>query len=498
MLKTNSTVNIEEILNFLSPILDENQIIKQCIAGEFIKSSQINEVSFPFDRSNSIKYYVSEKNDVYEGIELASQVIKDMKALTLYQRADIINKVANSIESNKEILAKIIVFETGKTIKDSRAEIVRVISTLKFCVEAIHGFKGEGLPLDATEGTGKRVAFTVKEPIGVVAAITGFNFPLLLAVHKVGPAFGAGNAVILKPSPGTPIITLVLASLFIEAGLPKGALSVVNGDREVGELITTHPKVAAVSFTGSSEIGKKISKQAEYKKVLLELGSNAATIIDDLAEDISLEYIANRLVQGGFASNGQSCISVQRIICNKRFTSELIDILKSSVKKLKVGNPLEEDTDISQLFTLASLNRIENLIAQSIDKGAVVEYGASTKNGILQPTILSNVSEDMSIFQEEIFGPVILITEYENFEDAINIANNSKYGLQAGVYTNNLSHMLKAINEIDCGGVHINEISNFRPDHMPYGGVKDSGIGKEGPLYVLEELSISKVVTIKF
>lgn len=484
----------EKLTNFINNFSDADSSIYQFVKGEFKSSSNMNSVNFPFDNSLAFRYFSTDIKDVEESIEFASQNLDIMRDLTLYERSQILLNTANLLNEHKEEMAKIVVLETGKTINDSRGEIIRAISTLNFAAEATKALNGETLPLDAMNGVGKRISFIMHEPLGVIGAITGFNFPVLLAVHKLGPAFGAGNTVVLKPSPGTPVSSIALAWMFEKAGLPKGALSVVNGDIPVGEVITKHPKVAAISFTGSSKIGRIISKQAEYKKVLLELGSNAATIVDSRKD---LETIASKLIVGGFASNGQSCISVQRILVRKEFKKDLLEKLESKIKELKIGNPFDDDTKVSALFNPNANNRILSWIEEAVNDGARIITGGKVTKQILEPTLLVDVKPEMNIFQEEIFGPVILVTEFDSFDEAINLVNNSEYGLQVGVFTEDLQSALKAISNIRSGSVHINEISNFRPDHMPYGGVKESGIGKEGPKYVLEELSNKKVVSIK-
>ncbi|MFC7685255.1 aldehyde dehydrogenase family protein [Ureibacillus sp. GCM10028918] len=484
----------EATVNLLKNVQDELGAVHQFIGGAYITGEKTGDVIFPYDGQPIFTFYKSSTQDVEEAISLAEKALPSMKKLTLYERAEILSKTANILEEHIDSIAKIIVYETSKTLKDAIGEVTRAISTFRFSAEATKSLHGETLPLDAMSGVGKRLSFIVHEPIGVVGAITGFNFPILLAAHKLGPAFGAGNTVVLKPSPGTPISSIVLAWVLQQAGLPMGALSVVNGDVEVGEAIVKDPRIAVISFTGSSLIGRKISQQAEYKKVLLELGSNAATIIDSVE---NLEEVAEKLVTGGYGANGQSCISVQRIIVNKQLSCELTEILKNKVSLLKVGNPFDKETNVSALFTQNANQRITEWIEEALHSGAKLEVGGKIENQIFLPTLLSNVSSEMRVFKEEIFGPVILVTTYESFDEAIELVNDSRYGLQVGVYTTNLPHALKAIDEIKAGSVHINEISNFRPDHMPYGGYKESGIGKEGPQSVLDELTNKKVVSFK-
>lgn len=481
-------------LAILDVISDESNTVFQYVAGKWESTAQQETLKFPYDDSEVCSFYVGTAEDVNRAIMHAKSVGKTMKDLPLWQRSEIIANAASYLEEISEEAAQLIVYETGKTIKDARGEILRTVSTLRFASEAAKDLHAETLPLDAMKGISNRVAFSIREPIGVVGAITGFNFPLLLAAHKLGPAFAGGNTVVLKPSPGTPITVILIAHIFEQAGLPSGALHVINGDVAVGQAIVEHEDVAAISFTGSSKVGRIISQQACYKKVLLELGSNAATIVD---ENSDLDEIADRCIAGGFGSVGQSCISVQRIIAHHTVYELLKEKLVERVKLLKVGHPLDETTDVSTLFTQDAKDRILDWIQEAQKKGAEIAIGGQAEGRLLQPTVIADTTTDMKVFQEEIFGPVITLIKFNDFDQAIQLANDSKYGLQVGVFTNNLQHSWQAIQRIEAGSVHINEVSNFRPDHMPYGGVKDSGIGKEGPKYVLEELTTLKVVSFK-
>src|SRR5699024_2363982 len=485
--------NLSNVEKFLSR-LNLDEVVPNYIGGEFSTSDSFESLNFAYSNQKLFKYSIGDSADVLKAIDIAESELKTMKALTSYEKSVILDQVAKKLEENKREIASLLVFETGKTITDALGEVDRSISTLKFTSLEVKQIKGETLNLDSLKGSSKRLAFTKVEPLGVVGAITGFNFPILLGIHKIAPALGAGNTVVLKPSPKTPISSIVLAKLFEEAGLPKGVLSVINGNEEIGKEITNSDNVRAISFTGSSHVGKKISEEAKYKKVLLELGSNAATIIDT---DKDIESVAKSLVKGGLSTNGQSCISVQRIIVNEDYKDELVKELEKELKKIKVGNPFDENISVSSLINPEANDRILSWINRTKDEGARVIHGGELSDNTLQPTLLSEVSKEMEVFCEEIFGPVITVTSYKEFEEAIILTNHSNYGLQVGVHTESLSNSLKAIDEIESGSVHINETSNFRPDHMPYGGVKDSGIGKEGPKYVIDELTTKKVVTFK-
>ncbi|WP_462420586.1 aldehyde dehydrogenase family protein [Salinicoccus sp. Marseille-QA3877] len=488
---------IEKKLDDVNDLLKKYDIdgpVPNLIGGSYRSNENIKDLKFAFNDEDVLQYSIGDGKDVKEAIEIADKSLSDMKQLTSYEKSLILDEVASKLDENKLSLASLIVFETGKPINDAIGEVERSISTLKFTSIEVKQIKGETLNLDSLKDSSKRLAFTKVEPLGVIGAITGFNFPLLLGIHKIGPALGAGNTVVLKPSPKTPISSILLGKLFIEAGLPAGALSVINGDEEVGKEIIDSEKIKAISFTGSSKVGKIISGEAKFKKVLLELGSNAATIIDTNKD---IKQFAKLLVKGGLSTNGQSCISVQRVIVKEDFKDELIKELQNELENINVGNPFDENVSVSALIDPNANKRILSWIEEAKAQGADINFGGELTDKALQPTLLSNVTKDMKVFFEEIFGPVITVSTYKDFNEAIELTNHSEYGLQVGVHTESLTNALEAIERIEAGSVHVNETSNFRPDHMPYGGVKDSGIGKEGPKYVIDELTSKKVITMK-
>ncbi|MBI0579862.1 aldehyde dehydrogenase family protein [Neobacillus cucumis] len=472
-------------------LLKADSVAPICIGGEWITLDKTYPIEFPYTGEVIAQVSLTTLKEAEEAVMTAVAAKKVMSEIPLWKRAEILNKAADLLTGREEEIASLIVYENGKTLSDAIGEVKRTVSTLRFSAEAARDLHGEMIPIDAMQGGEGRLAFTIREPIGVVTGITGFNFPLLLAAHKIGPAIAGGNPVILKPAPQTPLSSFEFAKILAEAGLPLGGLSVITGDAEVGEYLVKHPEVNLITFTGSSEVGKKISGIAKYKKVLLELGSNAATIVDSNA---NLELAIDRCYTGGFGTVGQSCISVQRVYVHKDSYEQFITRLAKKISSLKTGDPFNEETDIPTLISMAATNRVSDWIGEAITAGARLITGGHIKGRILEPTLLADVTQEMKVSCEEIFGPVIVVSPFNDFKDAVDQVNQSRYGLQAGVFTNNLNHAFYAIKHIEAGGVQINEVSNFRADHMPYGGVKDSGMGKEGPKYTLEEMTVPKLV----
>ncbi|KAB2336301.1 aldehyde dehydrogenase family protein [Cytobacillus depressus] len=464
------------------------------IGGKWSNTKETYPLEFPYNGEVVTNVALATTKEAEEAVDSAISAKKVMAELPLWKRAEILNRAADLLIERQDALAELMVYETGKIFRDTKTEIARSASTLRFAADAARALQGDMIPIDAMKGGEGRLMFTIREPIGVIGAITGFNFPLLLAAHKVGPAIAGGNPTVLKPAPQTPLSSFELARIFEEAGLPKGGLSVITGDVEVGEYLVKHPNVPVISFTGSSEVGKRISEIARYKKVLLELGSNSATIID---KDSNIDYAIDRCVVGGFGASGQSCISVQRVYVHKEYYEEFLERLAAKINNLKIGNPFDEDTDVSTLISFEATSRVSGWVREAVESGARLLAGGEVKGRILEPTLLADVTSDMKVSCEEIFGPVIVVSPFESFTNVVDLVNDSRYGLQTGVFTNNINNAFYAIKNIESGGININEIPSFRADHMPYGGVKDSGIGKEGPKYSLEEMTVEKLVSFR-
>lgn len=431
--------------------------------------------------------------DAKKAIEGAHSAFQEFKRLPAYERAHILLKATQLLEQRKEEAARIIAMEAAKPIKAARSEIMRTIQTYQFAGEEAKRIYGERIPMDAAIGGENRIGFTMRVPQGVVSAITPFNFPFNLVAHKVGPAIAAGNAIVLKPAEKTPLSSLFLAELFQEAGLPDGVLNIITGlGPELGPILETHPYVKNITFTGSPKVGKEIRKLAEFRRVTLELGSNSALIVD---EGIDVGSIINRVVEGAFSYNGQVCISIQRIYVHHSVYQEFLERMIARTKQLLIGSPLDENTDITAVITKESLERLSSWIAEAVELGAKVECGGEVDGPIMTPAILTEVPHQAKVIQEEVFGPIVSIMPFQQIEDAIRLVNDSRYGLNAGVYTRDIDRAFVCVHQIETGGVLINDIPTFRLDHMPYGGIKDSGVGREGVKFAVMEMMEEKFVS---
>lgn len=461
------------------------------INGEWKQGKTSYELKSPFSGEVVAHIPFSAKEDVLEAIEAAKQAKVKMKELTILERSQILGRVADLFEEQLEECALILTQENAKPLIAARGEILRTIETYRFAAEEAKQLTGEMIPMDAAKGGKGKLGFTKREPLGVIGAITPFNFPFNLVAHKLGPAFAAGNTVVLKPASQTPLSALKTAEIFESAGLPAGALNVVIGrGGEVGDLLVTHPDIKLITFTGSLEVGLDIKAKSGLKKTTLELGSNSAVIIDD-AEDI--QAIADRCVEGAFTYSGQVCISVQRIYIKKDLYEVFSQAMLKTLEGWTIGNPAEETTNISALIQEKEAVRAEEWIREAVQAGADIIFGGKRHGSIVEPTILVNSPAHVSINCNEAFAPLVVIHTYDQFEEAISNVNDSQYGLQAGVYTTSLEKAFQAIDQIEVGGVIINDIPSFRVDQMPYGGVKNSGMGREGIKYAMEEMTELKL-----
>ncbi|WP_147804869.1 aldehyde dehydrogenase family protein [Alkalicoccus halolimnae] len=443
--------------------------------------------------------YVAEgsKEMMREAIEEAHKAFQIVKKMTKRQRAQILFEAAALIELEKEEAAQIICLEACKPIKAARGEVERTIQTLQFSGEEAKRLDGEYLSLDAAAGGEGRDAYTIFEPIGVVAAITPFNFPLNLTIHKVGPAIAAGNTIVIKPAEQTPLSSLYLADVLTRAGLPEGAIAVVPGEGPpLGEVMLEDERVKKISFTGSPRVGKLLKNQAGLKKMTLELGSNSAMYVDKSVTD--MEGVADKAVQGAFSYNGQVCLSTQRIYVHNEAAPAFKKAFVEGTKKLQFGAPDSESTDVSSLINKNSIDRILSWIEEASSAGAeVLTGGQAEANGVL-PTVLGNVPPETKVSCQEVFGPVVLINEVKDENEALEAMNDSVFGLNAGVFTNDLKQALHMAHELEVGQVLVNDVPTLRFDHMPYGGVKQSGYGREGVKYAIREMSELKMISLNF
>lgn len=468
---------------------------KLWINGIWENTSETTILTSPYTGEAIAQVAKATVADVERAIEGAHQAFQSFKKTTAYERAEILYKVVTIMRERKQELAKILADEAAKPLAAGLAELDRTIATYQFAAEAAKQSTGETIPMDAAPGVTDRMGYTKRVPLGVVSAITPFNFPFNLVAHKLGPAFAVGNTVVLKPASQTPLSALVMAEIFKDAGLPEGALQIVTGSGgELSDTLVTHPHVKKVTFTGSGAVGLKIKEKVGLRKITLELGSNAALIVEP---STPLEKIMARCVGGAFGFAGQVCISLQRIYVHASIYEKFTKLFVEETKKLVVGNPHDEKTDVSAMIHPDEVNRIKDWIEQAKQQGAVVATGAEFTERTCMPTVMTNVKSDMKIVCEETFAPIVSIVPYDTLDEAIAFVNESELALNAGIYTNVLTDAMKAAEELEAGAVIINDIPTFRVDNMPYGGVKMSGYGKEGIQYAVEEMTDLKFITMK-
>jgi len=458
------------------------------------KRDNLTTIMNPYSNKVVSSYPSCTKDDALKALKIAQKASINTKKSNISQRVAWMEDVANSLKIEKENIAKTLCDEVGKPISFALVEVDRCIETIKLSAYAMVNMHGETINTDAMQSGFKTTSFFIREPVGVVACITPFNFPLNLVAHKIAPALVSGNAVVLKPTPEAPLTAYKLAKIFIESPYAiKDALSVVYGDVEVGSALVSSDIPRVLSFTGSVPVGNIITKTAGIKKVALELGGNAATFIHSSAD---LNKAAKRCSFGAFINSGQVCISLQRIYVDESIYDEFAEKMKQETLKLKVGSPYETDTFIGPLINEDSLNRAKSWIKNAIDEGAICLTGNKNDELNFYPTIMSEVTDDMKIICEEVFAPIVSLIKVKSYDEAITKMNNSPYGLQFSIFTNDLLITQQFIDDAICGGVVINDIPTLRFDIQPYGGNKLSGIGKEGPRFTIEEFTEIKSVVI--
>ncbi|MDD2697436.1 MAG: aldehyde dehydrogenase family protein [Arcobacteraceae bacterium] len=454
----------------------------------------LEEIVNPYTKEVVSKYPKCTKEDTLKALEIAKNASKDTKASPLSQRIAWLEDVAMKLEEEKEDIAQTITDEVGKPITFARIEVERCIETVKLSIYAMVNLDGHTLNTDAMNSGKKTMAYYTRVPVGVVACITPFNFPLNLVAHKIAPALVAGNAVVLKPTPEAPLTAYKFVKLFVESPFAiKDAISLVYGDVEVGSTLVSSDIPRVLSFTGSVPVGNIITKTAGIKKVALELGGNAGTYIDKTAD---IELAAKRCAYGAFVNSGQVCISLQRIYIHSDIYVEFAAALKKETLKLKVGSPYDDDTFAGPLINEESLERAVSWVQSAINEGAKVLCGNEYEGLNFHPTVMIEVTDRMKIICEEVFAPIVSLIRVDGYDEAIEKMNNSPYGLQFSIFTNDLGQTRRFIDEADCGGVVVNDIPTLRFDIQPYGGTKLSGIGKEGPRFALEEFTEIKSVVI--
>jgi acyl-CoA reductase-like NAD-dependent aldehyde dehydrogenase len=465
------------------------------VAGEWLEDTKSMSVIDKYTGEAFGTVPVASKETVDRAIGAAREAFPAWSRTPAHKRYRILDKVSQLLETYQEEIATIICREAGKAWKYSVGEVSRSVETFRFSAEEAKRIHGETVPMDASFAGEGRVGFWLRCPVGVVSAITPFNFPLNLVSHKVGPALAVGNTMVLKPASTTPLTALKLAEILEEAGVPPGVFNVVVGSGgTVGEWLTVDPRIAKISFTGSPPVGEEIIRKAGLKKVTMELGNNSGTIVEP---DADLSAAVPRCVMSSFANSGQVCISLQRLYIHKAIAAEFTKRFLAETAKLKVCNPLEKDCDVGPMIEEREAVRAEEWVKEAVKEGAKVLIGGKREGRVMQPTVLANVRAEMKVMCQEAFAPLVSLYEYESFEDAVRMVEDSPYGLQAGIYTNDIKKAMYAVDRINAGGVMINDTSIFRVDHMPYGGNKMSGLGREGVRFACEEMTAIKMVMIK-
>lgn len=470
----------------------QQQSYPMLIGDEWVSSGEVRTVRLPFDGSPVAEVFDADEALAGRAVEAAVRGATAMAALTQHERAELLDRMRRLLERDAAEFTQLVCCETGKPIREARTEVQRAQQNLVACADEARRLHGEVIPMESAPIGKGRWALTVREPIGVVGAITPFNVPLNLGLHKIGPAFAAGNAVVHKPATQTPLSALRLARLIQEAGAPPGAYNVLTGPgAAVGGTIVADPRIAMITFTGSVPVGEEIRARAGLRRVTLELGANCSVILEP---DTDLDALVPRCVVGSFSHSGQVCISVQNIHVHEKIADDFTGRFLAATRTLKIGHPLEEATDISSLITVPEAERVESWIRRARDGGAQVLTGGARHGATIEPTILTNAAPDLDICCREVFGPVVVLHRYRELDQAVEAVNASQYGLQAGLCTRDLEKAFRYARRIQVGGVIINDVPTFRADHMPYGGVKKSGVGREGPRYAIEEMTDMKLI----
>jgi acyl-CoA reductase-like NAD-dependent aldehyde dehydrogenase len=463
------------------------------LAGKEIDTGNYITVCHPYDGRVVGKCARADAELMEKAISGAYSARKMMAELPRHQREKILLSAADLVEKNGDRLAELITLEMGKVIRESLGEVNRAVFTLRTAAKEVIRIGGELIPLDLHPAGAGRTAILARFPIGVVGAITPFNFPLNLVAHKLAPAVAAGCPVVLKPSSTTPLIALELARRLLQAGLPPEGLSVLPCSPKVGETLAADERVALLTFTGSAPVGWRLKEKAFRKKVTLELGGNAAAIV---CADADRKWALERLAVGGFSNAGQSCISVQRVLIERSIYEGFVADLVARVQALKLGDPMDKKSDLGSMVNEQEAKKSWSWLQEALNEGAEALCGNRLEGAKFYPTVVAQVNPQMKVWSEEVFCPLVTVTPFDSFEQAIELANTTRFGLQAGVFTRDIANIARAFRLLEVGGVIINDVPTFRVDHMPYGGVKESGTGREGPRFAIEEMTEPKLLVL--
>jgi glyceraldehyde-3-phosphate dehydrogenase (NADP+) len=463
------------------------------VAGEWQSDGEPLEVRSPYSGDLVGVTWQATRDQLEQAIVGAERAFATMRVMPTYERVALLEAMAAGLKARRDEVAHTIAAEAGKPIRDAEVETDRGVFTLKTAAEEAKRIHGEAIPLDLMPASKGRTGIVRRFPIGPIAGISPFNFPLNLALHKIAPAIAAGNTIVLKPPSRDPLTMLTFAEIVDAAGVPKGAVSIMPMDRAVGDALVEDPRFKLLSFTGSPDVGWQMKRRAGMKKVVLELGGNAGVIVDT---DSDLDFAVNRIKVGAFAYAGQVCISVQRVFVVDDVYEQFRDKLISAVETLKVGDPLDRGTDLGPMIDEKAARRTQSWLDQAVSEGARVLTGGTGDDQFFQPTVIENADPASLVCSKEAFAPLVTIAPVSSFGEAIRKLNDSAYGLQAGVFTNSLEKALTAYEQIETGGVMINDVPTYRIDHMPYGGVKESGLGREGLKYAIEDMTEPRLMVI--
>lgn len=469
-----------------------NSMAKMWIGGEEVAGSRVMEVTSPFDGRVLDSVPQADASMVDRALSIAAHGAERMRKTTGYQRYQWLSAAARKLQDNSAEFARRITLEEGKILAEAELEVARAAQTLEVSAEEAKRIVGQAVPLDGAPGTANKLGFTLRVPCGVVAAITPFNFPLNLVVHKVGPALAAGNAVILKPASDTPLTALALTALLLEVGIPGDALQCLTGlGKTLSEALCGDRRVRKISFTGSFEVGETICRVAGMKKVTMELGANSPLIVMD---DADMEKVLAATVATGYANAGQVCISTQRVLVDQRIYGDFLSELKPRVEALTTGDPLAPTTKVGPMIRPADAARVVSWLEEAVAQGGRLITGGECEGAMVRPAILADATPTMKVTREELFGPAVAVTPFADFDQALALADHSRYGLSAGIFTSNLDRAMRFVQQVEAGCLHVNGAPQWRVDLMPYGGLKDSGMGKEGPAHAIREMTEEKMV----
>ncbi|MBD3413376.1 MAG: aldehyde dehydrogenase family protein [Candidatus Aminicenantes bacterium] len=466
---------------------------KLLINGKWAKGAEKRDIKSPYDGKAAAQVHFGDKSQVESAVAQAHEAFDRTKELSSGERAQALENISENIEKREQELAESIVLGAGKPIKSSRVEVSRAVNTFQIAAEEAKRINGEIIPLDLMPQTEKRWGFVRRFPIGVIAGITPFNFPLNLVAHKVAPALAAGNTFVSRPASQVSITDMILADIINESGYPAGGFNAVPCGHKAADALIENKKVKMVTFTGSPDIGWELKKRAHKKIVTLELGGNAAVVIEP---DANLDYALPRTVLGAYAYSGQICISIQRVYVHEKIYDRFMADFVESVKNLTIGDPMKESTDVGPMINVEAAEQTEEWLEEAINSGARIVCGGKRDGAMFEPTVITECRPDLRISWLEAFAPVAVVYRYKEFEEALGEVNNSIYGLQAGVFTSDLNKAFRAYDALDVGGVIVNDIPTFRIDHMPYGGIKESGFGREGLKYAIEEMTEMKLMAL--